>query len=118
MKKVLIISYYFPPSGGAGVQRMLKFVKYLREFGWEPVVLTARNADYPAYDESLQSEIPPGIKVYRSRIVEPYRLYRKFTGREADESTDIATLTLKEHEKRKNLKMRISKNGKGKFPEE
>jgi hypothetical protein len=100
-KKVLIVSYYFPPAGGAGVQRTLKFVKYLPEFGWEPVILTARNADYPAYDESLQSEIPQGIKVYRSRIAEPYRLYRKLTGRPTDEATDIATLTLKEHEKRK-----------------
>ncbi|MFQ5750801.1 MAG: glycosyl transferase family 1, partial [bacterium] len=76
-RKVLIITYYFPPSGGAGVQRTLKFVKYLREFSWEPVVLTARNADYPAYDESLFSEVPEGVPVYRSKIFEPYRLYRK-----------------------------------------
>ena len=41
IKKVLIITYYWPPSGGAGVQRWLKFVKYLREYGWEPVVFTA-----------------------------------------------------------------------------
>ena len=100
-KKVLIVSYYFPPSGGSGVQRTLKFIKYLREFGWEPVVLTARNADYPTYDESLQTEIPQGVKIYRSHIAEPYRLYRKLTGRQAEESTDIATLTLGEDEKRK-----------------
>lgn len=106
-KKVLIITYYFPPSGGAGVQRTLKFVKYLRNFGWEPVVLTAKKADYPAYDESLQSEIPEGVKVYRSRIIEPYRLYRKFTGRRSAESADIATLTLDEKSKRK-MSERIS----------
>lgn len=101
MKKVLIVTYYFPPSGGSGVQRMLKFVKYLREFGWEPVVLTARNADYPAYDESLMEEIPNGVKVYRSRIVEPYKLYRRLTGRSPGESADIATLTLSEGQKKK-----------------
>ena len=100
-KKVLVITYYFPPSGGAGVQRNLKFVKYLREFGWEPVVLTAKNADYPAYDDSLLSEVPEGVKVYRSRIFEPYRLYRKFTGRKADESTDIATLSLDQKSKQR-----------------
>ncbi len=100
-KKVLIVTYYFPPSGGSGVQRPLKFIKYLREFGWEPVVLTAKNADYPAYDETLVHEIPDGVKIYRSGIVEPYRFYRKFTGRSADESTDIATLTLDERDKQK-----------------
>ncbi|HMT12896.1 MAG TPA: glycosyl transferase, partial [Ignavibacteria bacterium] len=45
MKKVLIISYYFPPSGGPGVQRVLKFVKYLPEFGWQPIVLTVKDGD-------------------------------------------------------------------------
>jgi len=93
-KKVLIITYYFPPSGGAGVQRTLKFVKYLRDFGWEPVVLTVKNADYPAYDKTLQSDIPSRVKIYRSRIVEPYRLYRRFTGKRAGEATDIATQSI------------------------
>ncbi|OGC04355.1 hypothetical protein A2V82_05775 [candidate division KSB1 bacterium RBG_16_48_16] len=92
--KVLVITYYFPPSGGAGVQRTLKFVKYLRDFGWEPVVLTAAKADYPVYDESLFAEIPPGTKVYRSKIIEPYKIYRLFTGKKSDESADIATLSL------------------------
>ena len=100
-KKVLIITYYFPPSGGAGVQRTLKFVKYLQDFGWEPVVLTVRNADYPAYDRTLLSEIPDGVKVYHSRIIEPYRLYRTFTGRRSDESTDIGTQSLDDEQKRK-----------------
>ena len=106
-KKVLVITYYFPPSGGAGVQRTLKFIKYLRDFGWEPVVLTVKNADYPAYDETLESELPKGIQIYRSRIIEPYRLYRKFTGRRSDESTDIATQSLDQSQKRK-LSERIS----------
>lgn len=83
------------------MQRTLKFVKYLRDFGWEPVVLTARDADYPAYDPSLEAEIPEGVKVYRARIVEPYGLYRKLTGRRPGESTDIATLSLDSTRRRK-----------------
>lgn len=92
-RKVLFITYYFPPSGGAGVQRSLKFVKYLPEFGWEPIVLAPQDADYPAYDESLLKEIPKSTKIYRSKIIEPYKFYRKFTGKKPGEATDIATLT-------------------------
>lgn len=89
MKKVLIITYYFPPSGGPGVQRVLKFVKYLPEFGWQPVVLTVTDADYPARDESLLDEIPSSVHVYRSKIFEPYRLYRKLTGKPPGAPVDV-----------------------------
>ncbi|MDZ7262589.1 MAG: glycosyl transferase family 1, partial [candidate division KSB1 bacterium] len=106
-KRVLLITYYFPPSGGAGVQRSLKFVKYLPQFGWEPVVLTVRDADYPARDESLLQEIPRDTKVYRTFIPEPYKIYRKVTGRKTDEAVDIATLTRSAQEKRK-LSERVS----------
>ncbi|MBP9970050.1 MAG: glycosyl transferase family 1, partial [Paludibacteraceae bacterium] len=60
MKKILIISYYFPPSGGSGVQRWLKFVKYLPEFGYEPIVLTVDPtvASYPQIDATLLQDIP------------------------------------------------------------
>lgn len=84
MKKVLIITYYFPPSGGAGVQRMLKLVKYLREFGWEPVVYTAKNAAYPVLDPTLEKDIPEGIKIYRHKIWEPYELYKKLIGQKKE----------------------------------
>lgn len=100
-KKVLIISYYFPPSGGPGVQRVLKFVKYLREFGWQPVVLTAAGADYPVLDESLTAEVPEDVRVYRARIFEPYRLYRRFTGKKAGESVDIATVGMNASQQKK-----------------
>lgn len=92
MKKVLIIAYYFPPSGGPGVQRVLKHVKFLREFGWEPVVLTVSNGQFPARDESLFSEIPDGVKVFRTKIFEPYDIYRFFTGKKKGEAIDVNTI--------------------------
>lgn len=85
MKKVLIITYYWPPSGGSGVQRWLKFVRYLREFGWEPIVYTAENAEYPELDPTLEKEIPAGVTVIRRPIWEPYHLYKKFTGQKKNE---------------------------------
>lgn len=92
MRKALIISYYFPPSGGPGVQRVLKFVKYLREFGWEPVVLTAYNADYPVLDATLAEDIPSDVKIYRARIIEPYAFYRRIT-RQGERSVDVSVFS-------------------------
>lgn len=89
MKNLLVITYYFPPSGGPGVQRVLKHVKYLREFGWNPIVFTVRDADYPAFDYSLIDEIPKDIKVIRSKIFEPYNFYRKLTGKKPGEPVDV-----------------------------
>jgi len=89
MKKALIISYYFPPSGGPGVQRILKFVKYLPEFGWQPIVLTVKDGDYPARDESLLNEVPANIKIYRTDIFEPYGFYRLLTGRKKGQAIDV-----------------------------
>jgi glycosyltransferase involved in cell wall biosynthesis len=74
MKKVLIITYYWPPAGGPGVQRWLKFVKYLPEFEVEPVVYTPENPNYPIVDESLIKEIPDNITVIKQPINEPYRI--------------------------------------------
>ncbi len=69
--KVLIITYYWPPSGGSGVQRWLKFVKYLRDFDVEPIVYTVKNANYAIEDGSLESEIPKGVEVLKQPIFEP-----------------------------------------------
>ncbi|MEK0352788.1 MAG: glycosyltransferase family 4 protein [Nitrosopumilus sp.] len=80
MKKVLVITYYWPPSGGPGVQRVLKFCKYLPEFGWEPIVLTTEEGEYPAIDYSFDGDVPPECMVYRTRTFEPFSLYKKFTG--------------------------------------
>ncbi|MCK6623025.1 MAG: glycosyltransferase [Calditrichaceae bacterium] len=95
MKKVLIIAYYWPPAGGPGVQRVLRFVNYLPQFGWQPVVLTVEKGDYPAIDESLLGKIPPECKVYKTPILEPHRLYRKFTGKARDEKLPTYVLTPK-----------------------
>ena len=81
MKRVLIITYYWPPSGGSGVQRWLKFSKYLPEYGWQPVVYTPSNPELPARDESLLSEIPIQAEILEQPIKEPYAVYRKWMGR-------------------------------------
>ncbi len=73
MKKVLVISYYFPPVGGAGVQRVSKFVKYLPQLDWEPMVLTVKNIQYPVRDISLLEEIPKDTKIFRSGSLDPLR---------------------------------------------
>ncbi len=89
MKKLLIVAYYFPPSGGPGVQRVLKHVKYLPEFGWEPIVLSVSNGEFPARDESLLAQVPEGTKVYRSQIYEPYDIYRMLTGKKPGSAIDV-----------------------------
>ncbi|MGX7668592.1 glycosyltransferase family 4 protein [Flavobacterium pedocola] len=72
MKKVLIITYYWPPAGGPGVQRWLKFVKYLPDFDIEPIVYIPENPTYPLVDEKLLSEVPSKVTILKNKIVEPY----------------------------------------------
>lgn len=72
IKKVLIITYYYPPAGGPGVQRWLKFAKYLPEFQIEPIILKPKNPSYPIIDNSLLSEIPKEQKIIEIPIWEPY----------------------------------------------
>ena len=84
MKKVLIITYYWPPSGGPGVQRVLKFVKYLSSFGWQPIVMTVKNGNYPSIDESLVKEIPKTCKVFKTDIFEPINFYKSLTGKKKE----------------------------------
>ncbi len=78
-KKILIITYYWPPAGGPGVQRWLKFAKYLPEFGWKPVIYTPENPSYPLVDETLLKEIPEGIETVRTKIWEPYQIAEKLS---------------------------------------
>ncbi len=78
MKRVLIISYYWPPTGGSGVQRWVKFAKYLPQEGWQPVIYTPENPEQLAIDTTLEAEIPAEAEIIKTRITEPYELYKKF----------------------------------------
>ncbi|MEN1785470.1 MAG: glycosyl transferase family 1 [Bacteroidota bacterium] len=78
-QKVLIVTYYWPPAGGPGVQRWLKFVKYLTEMGVQPWVFIPKNPNYPMVDTSLSTEVPEGIKVVEQPIWEPYQLASFFS---------------------------------------
>ena len=80
MKRLLIITYYWPPTGGSGVQRWVKFSKYLPERGWQPVIYTPENPEQLARDESLLADIPECAEVIKTRITEPYEIYRRLTG--------------------------------------
>lgn len=77
-KKILVISYYWPPAGGPGVQRWLKFVKYLPDFGWTPTVFIPENPSYPILDETLIGEISPETEIISSKIWEPYQVAEWF----------------------------------------
>ncbi|MDQ8142588.1 glycosyl transferase family 1 [Chryseobacterium sp. CFS15] len=76
-KKILIITYYWPPAGGPGVQRWLKFAKYLPEFGWKPIIYTPENPSYPLLDNSLMKDVPDNLEIVRTKIWEPYQLAEK-----------------------------------------
>lgn len=80
MKRVLVITYYWPPVGGSGVQRWVKFSKYLPSEGWQPVIYTPSNPDLGSIDESLLSDIPAEAEIIKKPIFEPYGIYRKLTG--------------------------------------
>lgn len=93
MKKILIITYYWPPSGGAGVQRWLKFAKYLRDFNWEPVLYIPDHPEYPELDLSLLKDIPENLTILRQPIWEPYDLYKKMIGRKKEDKINAAFLS-------------------------
>jgi glycosyltransferase involved in cell wall biosynthesis len=106
MKRVLIITYYWPPSGGSGVQRWLKMSKYLPEFGWQPVIYTTENAEYPIIDKSLEKDIVPEVEVIRRPIVEPYTFYKKFLGIKKEETIKMGFI--EENEKKQGWKKNLS----------
>jgi glycosyltransferase involved in cell wall biosynthesis len=112
MKKVLIVTYYWPPSGGAGVQRWLKFVKYLRDFGWEPIVYTTKNGEMPVVDRSLEKDIPKNITVLKTKIWEPYSVYKAFIGRKKSDKINAAFLS---ERKKKSLNEKLSVWIRGNF---
>ncbi|HOY30927.1 MAG TPA: glycosyltransferase family 4 protein [Bacteroidales bacterium] len=77
MKKVLFITYYWPPAGGAPINRILKFYQYLPEFGWEPVILTTEGGDFPFEDASLLHEVRSETKIYRSKGLSLHKIFSK-----------------------------------------
>ena len=89
--KILIITYYFPPSGGSGVQRWLKFVKYLPQFGWQPIVLTVNpgKANFPHFDHSLEKDIPPEVRVERTDSFEILDFYKKVSAEKTAPSGNL-----------------------------
>lgn len=95
MKRILVITYYWPPSGGAGVQRWLKFTKYLREYGWEPVIYTPENPEMPERDESLLQDVPENLEILRTPVREPYSLYKFLLGKRKEERIQSSFLSEK-----------------------
>ncbi|WP_242087172.1 glycosyl transferase family 1 [Aestuariivivens sediminis] len=95
-KKVLIITYYWPPAGGPGVQRWLKFVKYLPDYGIEPVVYIPENPHYPIIDNTLVSEVSKTLTILRHPIKEPYKLASIFSKKT---TTTISRGLISEHKK-------------------
>ncbi len=85
--KVLIITYYWCPSGGSGVQRWIKFVKYLSQLGWQPTVYVPENPEYPSVDNSFEKDIPNDVRIIKKPIWEPYNIYRTLLGKKKQKIT-------------------------------
>ncbi len=105
MKSILFITYFWPPSGKATLHWPLHIIKYLPDSGWQPEVLTVENESFTQKDESLLAEIDPALKVYKSRALEPFNIYRRFTGKEKDENLIASETISKEN---KSLSHRLS----------
>ena len=102
MKKVLIITYYWPPAGGSGVQRWLKFSKYLPKYNWQPIIYTPENPYFEVKDQALLNDIPAEAKIWKSPIWEPYALKDKLFGK-GSESQSAGVITNKKSLKNKVL---------------
>ncbi len=112
MKRVLIVTYYWPPSAGSGVQRWLKFAKYLPEFGWQPVVFTPENPDFGLRDESLLEGLPASVEVVKYPIWEPYQLLKVFSPGKKEKKLNTGVVSSKG---RKSIKDRTLSWVRGNF---
>lgn len=110
MKRVLVITYYWPPSGGSGVQRWVKFSKYLPENGWQPVIYTPENPDLTTRDKTLGEEIPECAEVIRRPIFEPYSLGRRLFGKDAASQTEVNPINAQHKSLKQRLMMAIRGN--------
>ena len=102
MKKVLIISYYWPPAGGSGVQRWLKFTKYLPKYNWKPIIYTPENPYFEVQDAGLLKDIPAETEIWKTLIWEPYTLKDKLFGK-GDKSQSAGVISNKRSLKNKVL---------------
>ena len=103
MKKVLVITYYWPPTGGSGVQRWVKFTKYLQRFGWQSIVYTPQNPEQLAVDESLLKDVSPDVTVIKTHISEPYAIYKRFF-KSSDKGAGVNPL----NQQKKSLKQKLA----------
>lgn len=105
MKKILFLTYYWPPSGKASLHWPLKMIKYLSEFGWQPAVLTVEDESFMQKDESMEKEIDPSLVVLKTPSIEPFEFYKIFTGKGKDAQLVASETISKEN---KSLAHRIS----------
>lgn len=110
MRRVLIISYYWPPTGGSGVQRWVKFAKYLPSLGWQPVVYAPSNPEQIAVDESLLAEIPAEVEVLKQPIREPYAIYHKLMGRGSGKGAGVNPINSQKKSWKQRLMLWIRSN--------
>jgi len=94
LKKAIILTYYWPPGSGPGVQRWLKFCKYLPEFDWQPTVITVKNGSYPYTDETLIRDVPASLDVIKTETFEPFALYNLLRGKKG-KSVEVGMGNLK-----------------------
>lgn len=99
LKRVLIITYYWPPSAGSGVQRWLKFSKYLPDFNWQPVIYTPENPGFKTKDASLLKDVPKEAEILKSKIWEPYTVYQKLKGSKKNNQENFGILPSKSDSK-------------------
>ena len=111
VKKVLIISYYWPPAGGPGVQRWLKFATYLTDFGIKPVIYVPENPTYPIVDKSLLTEVPKELEILREPIIEPYAWAKIFSKKH----TETISSGIISEEKKQSLLQKIMLYIRGNF---
>jgi len=88
-RRILVFAYFFPPLGGAGVQRVVKFAKYLPAEGWDPTIVTARSADYWMADESLGAELGPRVRIVRTPAPTGLTLLRRLAPRQAGQARTL-----------------------------
>jgi len=107
---MLMICYYWPPAGGPGSLRAVKFARYLPQFGWEPVILTVQKGEFPYNDPSLEKDLSVKTRVYRTKSWEPFFLYKKMTHKKKDDRLPVGLLTLKKHNIREKITAWIRAN--------